>query len=235
VVTNEQKHSGNYSIKYAGSDNSATESYCYFNVFDVNIPVYEDSKLVFWNYPLNSNGRYVSIDLLMTDGSRLKDIGATDIAGGAMAPSAGRGTVNLWTENTCNIGQWLNGKTIDRIFIGYDHPAETGDFSGYIDDIYITTQGVYTRIKTDEKNEISHVKVYPNPVENWMLTLELNNDFLGADIELTLYNIQGKTILKHQLSFQSKYQFSLDNMPNGVYILSIRCKDYVEQQKIIVN
>jgi len=36
------------------------------------------------------------------------------------------------------VGQWLNGKTIDTIYISYDRPASTGQYRGYIDDIIIT-------------------------------------------------------------------------------------------------
>ena len=37
-----------------------------------------------------------------------------------------------------NIGQWMAGKTIQHILVGYDRPDATGSFRGYVDDIQVT-------------------------------------------------------------------------------------------------
>ena len=134
-------HNGLYSLKIAGRDRSTSSSYAYFKVWDVNIPVTSNTELSFWSFPLNTLGRYTSVELVMTDGTTLRGVGAKDINGVSMHPATGRGTVNAWTKTTCNIGTWLNGKTIDKILAAYDHPAGTGDFSCYIDDISINTAG----------------------------------------------------------------------------------------------
>ncbi|UAY52470.1 T9SS type A sorting domain-containing protein [Ferruginibacter albus] len=136
-TVDELSHIGGYSLRYAGRDNSAVTSSFYFRAFDVNIPVDANTTLSFWTYPQSDLARYVSVDLLLSDGTRMSTYGTTDINGIAMRPSAGRGTVNSWERTISNIGQTISGKTIARILIGYDHPAETGDFRGYIDDIAI--------------------------------------------------------------------------------------------------
>ena len=136
-------HLGQYSLKVMGHDNSSSSSNVYFKVFDVDIPVTLTTDLIFWTYPLDALGRYISVDLVMTDGTALRSTAAVDMAGVSMHPSAGRGTLNTWTQTKCIIGQWLNGKTIDRILVGYDHAAGTGDFSGYIDDISIVEESYY--------------------------------------------------------------------------------------------
>jgi hypothetical protein len=133
----ENPHDGLYTLKITGNDRSASASYAYFNVFDVDIPVTLTTDLRFWTYPLNALGRYISVDLLMTDGTTLRSTAAIDMGGVSMHPATGRGTVNTWTKTWCNIGQWLNGKTIDKILVAYDHAAGTGNFSGYVDDISI--------------------------------------------------------------------------------------------------
>lgn len=131
-------HVGQYSLKVTGHDNSATTSYVYFKVYDVNIPVTTTTDLSFWTYPLNPLGRFISIDLDMTDGSKLSTTaGAADYNNVSMRPSTGRGIVNTWTLTKCGIGLWLAGKTIDKIIVAYDNGPSTGDFSGYIDDISI--------------------------------------------------------------------------------------------------
>lgn len=137
VRSNETSHSGTSSLMVAGTDNSTASSYCYYKVFDVDIPVTSDMRLNYWINPQNENGRYVSVDLICTDGTTLRDSGALDQKGNSMHPSAPKGTVNQWNQERCDIGKWLKGKTIDRILIGYDQPASSGQYRAYIDDISI--------------------------------------------------------------------------------------------------
>ena len=131
-------HSGQYSLKVMGYDNATTTSNVYFKVYDVNIAVTTTTDLSFWTYPLDALGRFISVDLDMTDGTKLSTTaGAVDYNSISMKPSAGRGTINTWTQTKSNIGLWLNGKTIDKIIVAYDNNPSTGNFSGYIDDISI--------------------------------------------------------------------------------------------------
>lgn len=134
-VVSETSNIGTHAIRYSAKDNSADSSYIYFRVFPVNIPVNSYTKLSFWTYPQMNLSRYVSVDLVMSDGTTLRNCGATDTNGVSMHPSTGRGIVNTWTKTVSNIGLWLNGKTISRICIGYDHAPETGTLRGYVDDI----------------------------------------------------------------------------------------------------
>jgi hypothetical protein len=139
AVNESVPHKGIISLRAQGRDRSATTSYAYFKVFDVDIPVVANTHLHFWSYPTSDLGRYVSVDMVMTDGTTLRDCGAVDTDGLSMHPATGRGTVNTWTKTTSVIGTWLNGKTIDRILIAYDHAEGTGDFRAYFDDIAIDT------------------------------------------------------------------------------------------------
>jgi alpha-D-xyloside xylohydrolase len=137
VRSGEQAHTGTASLMFSGTDNNATTSFCYFKVFDVNIPITATTKLSYWFYPQMALAQGVAIDFVCTDGTTLRDSGATDQNGIPMHPGNNRGTVNAWNQVNCNIGQWLNGKTIDRILVGYDYGPSTGQFRGYIDDIQI--------------------------------------------------------------------------------------------------
>ncbi len=128
---------GSYSLKITGNDNSTITSYAYFNAFAVNIPVTLTTDLRFWTYPANALGKYISVDLVMTDGTTLRSTAAVDFNNVSMHPATGRGTVGAWTLTRCNIGQWLNGKTISQILVAYDHAPGTGTFTGYVDDISI--------------------------------------------------------------------------------------------------
>ncbi|MFC5531243.1 GH39 family glycosyl hydrolase [Cohnella yongneupensis] len=137
----EAPHAGAATLMFSGTDNSATASYAKCKVFDVNIPITSTTKLGYWLYPQVDNARYVAIDLVMTDGSTLRDSGAVDYNGYSMHPNAGHGgaiPLNAWTNIKSNIGTVLAGKTIDRIIVNYDRPSNTGQYRGYIDDIVLT-------------------------------------------------------------------------------------------------
>ncbi len=235
IVTNEKQQTGVWSIKYSGRDNSATESYCYFNVFDVDIPVYPDTKLTFSLFPLNGNGRYVSVDLLFTDGTHLKDLNAKDKNGLSMNATEGRGTVNAWEQTACSIGQWANGKTIDKILIGYDHPAETGDFSGYIDDISIYTSDIQTDVETLAKPISSPFSIYPNPVVHKQLNLDFVSDVMDTDLLLNITDCTGKTVLNKALWPVNHQVLNLDNLTSGIYLLSLRGKNFYQVRKFLIQ
>jgi hypothetical protein len=141
----EQAHSGTTALMYSGTDNSSSSSYVYFKVFSVNIPITSATKMSYWIYPQQTNGMYVAVDYHCTDGTTLRDSGAVDYNGHSMHPNAGHGgnlPINAWTDIECNVGQWLAGKTVDKIWVAYDHPPSTGQFRGYIDDIKITNNSI---------------------------------------------------------------------------------------------
>ena len=137
-------HSGNTALMYAGTDSDATRSFSYNKIFDVNIPVTSATTLSYWIYPQSGapNSTYVAIDLIFTDGSSLRDSGATDQNGIRVHPQfQGQGGMlhtDSWNQVTSGIGRWAAGKTIARILVGYDQPAATGQFRGYIDDLKIS-------------------------------------------------------------------------------------------------
>ena len=177
-VTDQTSHHGTASILCKGNDQSATTSYCYHQVFSVNLPVNDSTRLSYWKYPEVELGRYVAVDLLMTDGSTLRDSGAIDQYGVSMHPSAAKGSTGIWTQTVSNIGRWLSGKTISKIMIAYDHPPDTGGYVSWLDDIEIidvppsaplspgatnvTTNSIRWTWQDNSNNE-SGFKVYADP------------------------------------------------------------------------
>ena len=137
---------GETALLYSGNDNSATSSFSYNKVFDVKVNVTATTKLSYWIYPQSAdpNSSYVAVDLIFSDGTSLRDTGATDQNGVRVHPEfqgrGGRLTNNAWNEVRSNIGQWAAGKTISRILVGYDRPDATGKFRGFIDDIRVSAQ-----------------------------------------------------------------------------------------------
>ena len=137
-------HSGTTALMYSGSAQGCSANYVYFKAFSVNIPITSATKLSYWIYPQQDNGRYVGVDFHCTDGTTLRDSGAVDYTGCTMHPHGGHCgiSLNAWSLIECNVGQWLAGKTVDKIWIAYDRPNSTGQFRGYIDDIKITNNSI---------------------------------------------------------------------------------------------
>lgn len=235
VVTGESQKTGIHSVKISGRDNSAVESYADFKVFDVDIPVLADTKLAFWTCPVNDLGRYVSIDLLFTDGTRLRDFDAKDINGNSTNAAEGRGTVNVWTKTVCNIGQWATGKTIDRILISYDHPGETGDFAAYIDDIFIYTGDTYTTAEHSAVTEANQLTIYPNPVNGNKIKIVLGEFDGESDVIVSLRDAQGNVIFSQKEQAKPTLDFPVGQLRPGFYLVSVKTKNRWFSDKIIIQ
>jgi len=150
-VRSETTHTGSSALMYSGMDNSATSSYAYLKVFDLstrNIVVGPTTALSYWIYPQShtanglvsgSNSSCVAVDLVFADGATLHTSGAVDQGGNPLTPSVqcGHLTLDTWNYITSTIGTVTSGKTISRLDVGYDQPANTGGYRGYIDDISI--------------------------------------------------------------------------------------------------
>ena len=146
-------HAGTAALMFSGAapakNTPGTPTYCYYQSFSTSIPVSPTTKMSYWIYPQAMNGednaRFVAVDFLCTDGSDLRDSGAVDYNGFSMHPGAGHGAgsgydipLNAWTQIKCNVGQWLAGKTVSTILVGYDEAGATGPYLGYLDDLTIT-------------------------------------------------------------------------------------------------
>ncbi|MCC7505926.1 MAG: T9SS type A sorting domain-containing protein [Saprospiraceae bacterium] len=218
LLNNSLAHAGSASIRLKGNDNSSANSHAYFKIFEVNIPVNSDTWLRFWSFPENDLGRYVSIDLIMTDGSTLRDASASDINGNSMHPGAGRGQVGQWYENVCHIGNWLNGKTIDRIMIAYDYGPETGSFTAFVDDITLFNSATAVGAEHPVALSTPALRVSPNPGNGDLVTVDWRDQ--SGDALLKVYDGRGRIQYTQTLNAGNLQQVDTRNWPAGVYIFS---------------
>jgi hypothetical protein len=132
-------HTGTSAMRFSGSGTGGASTFCCMQAFNVNITVTSKTKLSYWIYPQYENSRFEKVDLHCTDGSTLHGVGGVYTLAQTDAPSHQRGQlpINVWSEITCNVGQVLNGKTVDAIWIVYDRAGSYGQFRGYIEDIDI--------------------------------------------------------------------------------------------------
>jgi phosphoribosylamine-glycine ligase len=152
LTHNEIAHTGSAALLYSGSAQGAAADFAYTKVFDTSaqtLKVGASTTLSYWIYPQSpatnglvtgSNSTCVSLDLIFSDGSNLRDAtGAVDQNGNRIHPAyqCGHLTLDAWNHVTVNLGTVANGKTISRIDVGYDQANSKGGYRGYIDDISI--------------------------------------------------------------------------------------------------
>lgn len=140
-----QKHTGTTALKYSGTAVSGSAHTAYSKLLDINgvqiagskITVDADTTLSYWIYPENGNGTCVALDVVFTDGTKMRDSGSFDQAGHLATPSGQCNNLilNTWNQVTVNLGTKNLGKDIDRVLVGYDQAAGSGAFNGYVDDI----------------------------------------------------------------------------------------------------
>ncbi len=145
---------GKHALRYAGSHTAPGRGYAYNKVFDVDLPVVRDTVLSYRIFPEMSgedrsySATHTAVDLVFTDGTYLSDLRATDQHGVRLSPRGqGEGKtlhVNQWNNRESRIGEVAEGRTVDRVLVGYDAPKGSADgprpFSGWIDDVEVAPQ-----------------------------------------------------------------------------------------------
>jgi len=131
------------------------------------------------------------------------------------------------------------------------HLNESFDYKVYLDDAYLQTSTLLEQgdqmisyqvdssipesisssrfqLRFGEQNlntgleEVGSLKVYPNPIKNGSLHIELPNAFRNQ-LNLRLVNLMGQQVLEQNINAQNKGKISLNNLSisTGVYYLKI--------------
>lgn len=114
----------------------------------------------------------------------------------------------------------------------YPSPAYAGCWAAYTDlpsgiilasdmqlGLFILDVSVITSSKTFTQNSNDKFIVYPNPSNNQFSIRIKNENESGT---MTLYDLNGRTILLKKFSNQSELTFETNNISNGVYSLNIQ-------------
>ena len=141
---------GRHSLAYSGHHDRPGAAHSYNTIFTVDVPVTADSRLSYKIFPrdlsdgaeLPAAAASVAVDLVFSDGTRLRDLGVPDRNGFALtARGHGESRVlfaNHWNSITADIGRVAAGKTISAVLLDYERTGEPGSFTGWVDDIAIT-------------------------------------------------------------------------------------------------
>ncbi|MEU5835753.1 GH92 family glycosyl hydrolase [Streptomyces diacarni] len=142
---------GTHALRFAGEHSAAGRAHATNKVFDVDVTVTRDTVLSYRLFPEMPEGdrsyaaTHVAVDLAFTDGTYLSELRAADQHGNRLTPAAQGASktlyVNQWNNTEARIGRVAEGKTVDRVLLGYD--ASTGPkdgtrpFGGWLDDVRI--------------------------------------------------------------------------------------------------
>lgn len=80
------------------------------------------------------------------------------------------------------------------------------------------------------EGDINNLKVYPNPVSDW-LTIECPEDIT----HIALYNSLGQAVISNPIQNERFIKLSVENLPAGVYLLQIRTNSEQYIQKVQVR
>jgi hypothetical protein len=80
----------------------------------------------------------------------------------------------------------------------------------------------------------SNFIVYPNPTQGTFV-LEQKGDREFGTVRIEVYGMRGEKVLASQLSGEKKHEFSLTQIPAGLYFVRVVADDYVETIKLILT
>jgi hypothetical protein len=91
----------------------------------------------------------------------------------------------------------------------------------YIDDICVSTDSgycagyIYTEI--NDKNELSFLKIYPNPASNY---LNIDFPFFVSAYEIEIFDVFGRNMLKQKI-YENQVMLNISNIPKGLLSIKI--------------
>ena len=136
-----QGRDGGHALRIAGNADEREHSFVYYRVAEGPVVVHADTVLTYWLKPSNALSRHVGVDLLLSDGSTLRDRGVTDTDGVVAHPGSERGVVDEWKRIEVPIGRHLAGATIAGVLLAFDARPGFGPFEALVDDLAIVSPG----------------------------------------------------------------------------------------------
>ncbi len=99
-----------------------------------------------------------------------------------------------------------------------------GEYFAVTEAVYFNNGSVSTAGLTDYKQAL--FEVYPNPTSS-----QVRINFSGSDAELTVYDLQGKVVLKDNI--QNQETISLENFERGVYLFNFKSAQGQSVQRVV--
>lgn len=212
-ITTERAKSGSKSLKISGKDNSSGTSFVYFTLSEEPIIIKPGTILSYSFYAANELGRYIAVDMEFGTGAPLRDRKyVLDNNGIQIHPARGRGKVGEWVTVTVDLYKYLPGENITKLMVAYDHPADTGDFTAYIDDLFIGVKEDYLSTLVKRAEQIARDDYSPNSLKALDDAVNLAKTVLNSDYSAAEKSA-ATTELETALENLVKYRGAYDNIP----------------------
>ena len=78
----------------------------------------------------------------------------------------------------------------------------------------------------------SFFNLYPNPASD-IIILDINNSN-NEIFEINIYDVIGK-LMHSEILKQNQKQINIENLANGIYMVSVKSKNFIENQKLIIQ
>ena len=132
---------------------------------------------------------------------------------------------NLMLQKSKNGRDFINIKTIiparERMFTYIDYQPETENF--YRMELNTPLSKTYSNTVHIIYGN-TEIKIYPNPVSGKFLNLNFNNNGFAGNGYLLIKDVQGKIIIKKEMSLQNGYQtqkIDVAKLPTGLYLIEL--------------
>jgi hypothetical protein len=99
----------------------------------------------------------------------------------------------------------------------------------YVDDL--SFDELITSV-SEQKAKNSLFRLYPNPAIN-TVCLDVSSD-RDESVEIQIYTLTGM-LMKSETVKQNQQKINISGLSNGVYLVSLRCRDWSEIQKLIIK
>jgi len=88
----------------------------------------------------------------------------------------------------------------------------------------------------DDNNITHNLKIYPNPITNQTIFFDVPTDFLGREMKIEIFSLDGKRILETQkILSQAREELFFNNQKQGIYVIRIKSESKTYIGKFISN
>ena len=91
---------------------------------------------------------------------------------------------------------------------------------------------VETKETTPTVTESALFRIYPNPTTG-NFTLEQKGEKQYGKVSVEIYGLRGDRVLATEIQGERKHEFSLSQMPVGLYFIKVIAEDDVETLKLV--
>jgi len=139
-------------------------------------------------------------------------------------------------SNWTTLGIYKN-KTFNKIFklgLAVNSHNNLNIGQAIFDSVKIVPLGnTISSITTLHENE-NAVNVFPNPVNNDVLNVQIKNFSLSNKVDLTCMNLEGKVLFTKK-NCPSNFSINMKEYPSGIYFISTKINNSTYKNRIIKN